>query len=81
MSKHCSQLNGTPPAAPTKTQEKITFAATLGIVSKFTPARSRQRNGIAEPIVKTIKRDYVFCNDWANAGTVMALLPCWFGKL
>ena len=42
-------------------KETITFAAALGIVSKFTPARSPQSNGMAEALVKTFKRDYVFC--------------------
>lgn len=58
-------------------RETITFAAALGIVSKFTPVRSPQSNGMAEALVKTFKRDYVFCNDRPDAETVMSLLPCW----
>ena len=58
--------------------ETIAFAAALGIVSKFTPARSPQRNGMAEALVKTFKRDYVFCNDRSDAETVVAQLSGWF---
>jgi transposase InsO family protein len=50
----------------------------LGIVSKFTPVRSPQSNGMAEALAKTLKRDCVFCNDRPDAETVMALLPSWF---
>lgn len=50
----------------------------MGIVSKFTPARSPQSNGMTEALVKTLKRDYVFCNDRSDAETVMAQLPGWF---
>ncbi|QCC85803.1 hypothetical protein DDIC_07930 [Desulfovibrio desulfuricans] len=78
MSKHCSQLNGSQTTAPATARETIAFAAALGIVSKFTPARSPQSNGMAEALVKTFKRDYVFCNDRPDAETVMALLPGWF---
>lgn len=59
-------------------RETVTFAAALGIVNKFTPARSPQSNGMTEALVKTFKRDYVFCNDRPDAETVMALLPGWF---
>ncbi|GAB1253978.1 hypothetical protein Defa_14650 [Desulfovibrio sp. TH_2024_36128] len=52
----------------------MAFAAALGIVRKFTPARSPQSNGMAEALVKTFKRDYVFCNDRSDAETVMAQL-------
>ena len=54
------------------------FAAALGIVSKFTPARSPQSNGMAKAFVKTFKRNYVFCNDRSDAETVMAQLVGWF---
>ena len=33
---------------------------------------------MAEALVKTFKRDYVFCNDRSDAETVMAQLPGWF---
>ena len=59
-------------------RETITFAAALGIVSKFTPARSPQSNGMAEALVKTFKRDYVFCNDRPYAETAMEQLSGWF---
>lgn len=50
-------------------RETITFAAALGIISKFTPARNPQRNGIAEAFVKTFKWDYVFSNDRPDTET------------
>lgn len=56
-------------------RETIIVAAALGIVSKVTSVRSPQSNGMAEALVKTFKRDYVFCNDRPNAETVVALLP------
>jgi len=59
-------------------KETITFAAALGIVSKFTQTRSPQGNGMAEALIKTFKRDYVFCNDQSDAETVIAQLPGWF---
>lgn len=43
-------------------RETITFAAALGIVSKFTQFAAPS-NGMAELLVKTFKVDYVFCND------------------
>ncbi|MEA4991616.1 IS3 family transposase ISDvu2 [bioreactor metagenome] len=59
-------------------RETIAFVAALGIVSKFTLARSPQSNGMAEAPGKIFKLDYVFCNDRPDAETVMALLPGWF---
>ncbi len=59
-------------------RETIAFAAQLGIIRKFTPISSPQSNGLVEALVKTFKRDYVFCNDQPDAETVMAHLPGWF---
>jgi len=59
-------------------RETITFAAAMGIVSKFTPARSPQSNYMAESLAKTFKRDYVFCNDRPYAETAMEQLSGWF---
>ena len=50
----------------------------MGIVSKFTPARSPQSNYMAESLAKTFKRDYVFCNDRPYAETAMEQLSGWF---
>jgi len=58
-------------------KETITFAAALGIVSKFTMARSPQSNGMAEALGKIFKLDYIFCNDRPDAETVMAPSPDW----
>lgn len=58
-------------------RETITFGAVLGIVSKFTPARSPQSNDMVEALFKALKRDFVFSNDRPDAETVRALLPGW----
>ena len=50
----------------------------MGTVSKFTPARSPQSSDMAESLVKTFKRDYVFCNDRPYAETAMEQLSGWF---
>ena len=50
----------------------------MGIVSKFTPARSPQSNDMIDALVKTFKRDYVFCNDRPYAETAMEQLSGWF---
>lgn len=54
ISEHCGQLNGSWTTAPATQQvsKTVAFAAALGIVSKFTPARSPQSNGIDEALVK-----------------------------
>ena len=59
-------------------RETITFAAAMGIVSKFTPARSPQSNYMAESLAKTFKRGYVFCNDRPYAETAREQLSGWF---
>lgn len=59
-------------------KETRAFAASLGFVVCTTPIRSPQSNGMAEALVKTIKRDYVYLNDLPDAKTVMAMLPVWF---
>lgn len=40
----------------------------------FTPVRSPQSNGMAEVLVKALKRDYVSTAIFAGAGTILALL-------
>ena len=59
-------------------RETITFAAAMGTVSKFTPARSPQSSDMAESLVKTFKRGYVFCNDRPYAETAREQLSGWF---
>jgi transposase InsO family protein len=44
--------------SPFTAKETLDFAAALGLVPCFTPARSPESNGIAEAFLKTFKRDY-----------------------
>jgi len=59
-------------------KETVEFASWLGLVSRFTPVRSPQSNGMAEAFVKTFKRDYVYVHDRPDARTVLAQLAAWF---
>lgn len=59
-------------------KETVEFASWLGLISRFTPIRSPQSNGMAEAFVKTFKRDYVYVHDRPDARTVMAQLAAWF---
>lgn len=40
-------------------------------------AYSPESNGMAESLVKTIKRDYVYTNDCYSAESVLEMLPGW----
>lgn len=59
-------------------RETVEFASWLGLVSRFTPVRSPESNGMAESFVKTFKRDYVRVNECSDAVTVMKMLATWF---
>jgi len=59
-------------------KETVEFASRLGLVSRFTPVRSPESNGMAEAFVKTVKRDYVSANDRPDAATVLSRLAAWF---
>ena len=59
-------------------RETAEFASWLGLVSRFTPVRSPESNGMAESFVKTFKRDYVHVNECPDALTVMKMLATWF---
>ncbi|CAI1058261.1 insertion element IS2 transposase InsD [Serratia grimesii] len=48
-----------------------TFASSLGFIVCTTPVRSPESNGMAESLVKTFKRDYVYVNDLPDAVSVM----------
>lgn len=58
--------------------ETRAFAAQCGLKPKTTPAYSPESNGMAESLVKTIKRDYVYLEDLWDAEAVLAKLPEWF---
>jgi len=59
-------------------KETRTFAAQLNLISRFTPVRSPESNGLAEAFVKTFKRDYL-CTHWLyDAPSVIQHLAQWF---
>ena len=59
-------------------KETVAFAVDLGLISRFTPVRSPESNGMAEAFVKTFKRDYVSIHDRLDAQTVLNQLGVWF---
>lgn len=59
------------------TETKL-LGAQLNLQSCFTMAYSPESNGMAEALVKTIKRDYVYLNDCVDPETVLKMIPGWF---
>jgi putative transposase len=58
--------------------ETRSFARLLGLKPVTTPVTSPQSNGMAESLVKTIKRDYASLAVRTDAATVMQQLGSWF---
>jgi transposase InsO family protein len=58
--------------------ETVEFATRLGLVPCFTPPRSPQSNGMADPFVKTFKRDYVRVSGCRTAESVLLQIAGWF---
>jgi len=58
-----------------KTQQT---AKIIGLKSCFTAPYSPASNGMAESLVHTIKRDYVYVSDCSTAQEVIKMLPSWF---
>ena len=54
------------------------FARILNLKSCFTAAYSPESNGMAEALVKTIKRDYVYVSDCESAEVVLSMIEGWF---
>jgi putative transposase len=54
------------------------FARILNLKSCFTAAYSPESNGMAEALVKTIKRDYVYVSDCESAEMVLSMINGWF---
>jgi len=54
------------------------LATRLGLRPCFTAAYSPASNGMAEALVASFKRDYVYVNDCESADSVLSLLPSWF---
>lgn len=58
--------------------ETVSFGRMMGFDIRTTPSYSPESNGMAEALVKTIKRDYVWFGDLKDAPTVMGQLTGWF---
>ncbi len=58
--------------------ETIEFGRRIGLEICTTPPYSPESNGMAEALVKTLKRDYVWVSDLSDAQMVMRQLPGWF---
>jgi hypothetical protein len=63
--------------APYTANETRAFGASVGLLVRTTPAYSPESNGMAESLVKTLRRDYVYLGHLDDAETVMRLLPSW----
>jgi putative transposase len=59
-------------------EETKRMARELGLEPRTTPVKSPQSNGMAEALVRTIKRDYVRVSLLPDAQTVINSLPIWF---
>lgn len=58
-------------------RETRIFARQLGLRPCYTPVKSPESNGIAEAVVKTLKRDYVHVTPLPDAVTVLGLIAGW----
>ena len=59
-------------------RETVRFGRELGFEICTTPPYSPESNGMAEALVKTFKRDYVWLGNLSCAAAVFAQLPQWF---
>jgi len=59
-------------------RETVRFGRELGFNICTTPPYSPESNGMAEAMVKTFKRDYVWVGDLSSADAVFKQLPNWF---
>lgn len=59
-------------------RETVYFGRELGFYICTTPPYSPESNGMAEALVKTFKRDYVWVGDLSSADAVFKQLPGWF---
>jgi transposase InsO family protein len=57
--------------------ETRAFGAEIGFAMCTTPPYSPESNGMAESLVKSLKRDYVYLADLLTAADVLAQLPEW----
>lgn len=61
-----------------RANETRLLAMSMNLKSCFTMAYSPESNGMAEALVKTIKRDYVYASDCVDPETVLKMIPNWF---
>jgi transposase InsO family protein len=59
-------------------KETRAFAAQLNLISRFTPVRSPESNGLAEAFIKTFKRDYILPHSLYDAPSTLSRLAAWF---
>jgi putative transposase len=64
--------------SPYTAKDTRDFACALGLQPCFTPIASPESNGLAEALVRTLKRDYVRVNPLPDALTVLRQLHRWF---
>jgi putative transposase len=60
-----------------RAKESKSIGQSLNLKSCFTMAYSPESNGMAEALVKTLKRDYVYASDCLDPETVLKMLPAW----
>lgn len=63
---------------PFTADETRAFGSSCGFEVCNTPAYSPESNGMAEALVKTFKRDYVYLADLPDAETALELIAGWF---
>lgn len=59
-------------------RETRIFAAQIGLKPCFTPVASPESNGVAEALVRTMKRDYVRVSPLPDAAAALKLITGWF---
>jgi len=57
--------------------ETVGFGSSIGLLICTTPPYSPESNGMAEALVKTLRRDYVYLSRIDSAEVVLAQLPRW----
>lgn len=58
-------------------QGRCRHGQALGLSLLFTPVRSPESNGMSEPFIKTLKRDYARVTVLPDADAILTLLPLW----
>jgi putative transposase len=61
-----------------RAKETKLIGLTVNLQCCFTMAYSPESNGMAEALVKTMKRDYVYTNDCVDPEAILKMIPEWF---